>query len=234
MHPSGTAWRFVIFIVVIAAAALLLQTGVLGPEWSVEELQMKVSGTGWYGPFLFICAFTLLTNVMFPTSVMLLAGGVALGGIPALVAAIPATLLAYALGYLLSAYFARDTIRAVIDRMGWLHILEEVEHRSAFRISFIFRYVPIPVGAQSYLLGLTRLQFSPYLIGSLAGSLPWIFIYTQMGAAVKTGLRAPFWIGLAACLILILAADRWWHRRSRRRHTHLEDNRYPAQNNRAG
>lgn len=213
--PRNT-WRFVIFIVVLASVILLLRSGVLGPGWSAEELQLKMSEVGWAGPLLFICGFALLTNVLFPTSIMLLAAGLLFGGSFALAVTIPAALLAYSLGYLLSAIFARETVRGLVDRMGWLHILEDIEQRSAFRVSFAARYVPIPVGAQSYLLGLARLPFLPYLLGSLAGSLPWFFIYTQLGASANVRLRAPFWIGLAAFLILIFAADRWWHSRSKR------------------
>jgi len=213
--PRNT-WRLVAFMVVLVAAILLLRSGMLGFEWSAQELQRKVSEAGWAGPLLFICGFILLTNMMFPTSIMLLAAGLLFGGSFALAVTIPAALLAYALGYLLSAFFARDTVRGLLERMGWLRILEDIEQRSAFRVSFAARYVPIPVGAQSYLLGLARLPFLPYLLGSLAGSLPWFFIYTQLGASATVRLRAPFWIGLAVCVILVIATDRWWHSRSKR------------------
>jgi len=204
--------RFILFIILLVCAIALLRSDLLGPNWSVEGLQQKISAAGWAGPLIFIIVFTLLTNLIFPTSLMLVAAGMMFGGIPGFMVGVAASLLAYSLGYALSAVFARDAVRGLAARMGWTPILGAIEERSPFRISFAARYIPIPAGAQSYLLGLTNLPFLPYILGSIAGSLPWIFTYAGIGASVKVRQGISFWLGLAACLLLIFLADRWWHR----------------------
>jgi len=204
--------RLILFIVLLACAIALLRSDLPGTDWSLEGLQQKVSAAGWAGPLIFIIGFTLLTNLIFPTSLMLVAAGMMFGCVPGFLVGVAASLLAYTLGYALSAIFARDAVRSLAARMGWIPILGAIEERSPFRVSFAARYIPIPVGAQSYLLGLTRLPFLPYLLGSIAGSLPWIFTYSQIGASVDARQRTSFWLGLAACLLLIFLADRWWHR----------------------
>lgn len=208
-----TTWRFVTFMAALVAAILLLRSGVLGLEWTPEALQRRAAAAGWAGPLLFVGGFALLTNILFPTSIMMVAAGMAFGWSTAIMIAIPASLLAYALGYALSVYFARKAVRGLLERMGWLHLLEGLERWPALRVSFTARYVPIPVGAQSYLLGLARLPLVPYLLGSLAGSLPWLFIFAQLGSSAGARLRTPFWLGLAAYFLLVLVTDRWWHRR---------------------
>lgn len=204
--------RLILFITLLVCAIALLRSDLLGPEWSVEGLQQRISAAGWAGPLIFILGFAVLTNLIFPTSLMLVAAGMMFGGVPGFIVGIAASLLAYTLGYALSAIFARDAVRGLAARMGWAPILGAIEERSPFRVSFAARYIPIPVGAQSYLLGLTRLPFVPYLLGSIAGSLPWIFTYSRIGASVEVRQSTSFWLGLAACLLLIFLADRWWHR----------------------
>lgn len=204
--------RLILFITLLVCAIALLRSDLLGPEWSVEGLQQRISAAGWAGPLIFILGFAVLTNLIFPTSLMLVAAGMMFGGVPGFIVGIAASLLAYTLGYTLSAIFARDAVRGLTARMGWTPILGAIEERSPFRVSFAARYIPIPVGAQSYLLGLTRLPFVPYLLGSIAGSLPWIFTYAGIGASVEVRQSTSFWLGLAACLLLIFLADRWWHR----------------------
>ncbi len=204
--------RLILFITLLVCAIALLRSDLLGPEWSVEGLQQRISAAGWAGPLIFIIGFAVLTNLIFATSLMLVAAGMMFGGVPGFIVGVAASLLAYTLGYALSAIFARDAVRSLAARMGWSPILGAIEERSPFRVSFAARYIPMPVGAQSYLLGLTRLPFLPYLLGSIAGSLPWIFTYAQIGASVDVRQRTSFWLGLAACLLLIFLADRWWHR----------------------
>ncbi len=210
-EPRRT-WRLILFITLLACAIALLRSDLPGPGWSVEGLQQRVSAAEWAGPLIFIIGFALLTNLIFPTSLMLVAAGMMFGGVPGFVIGVAASMLAYTLGYALSALFARDAVRGLAARMGWTPILSTIEERSPFRVSFAARYIPIPVGAQSYLLGLTRLPFLPYLLGSIAGSLPWIFTYAQIGASADIRQKTSFWLGLAACLLLIFLADRWWHR----------------------
>ncbi len=79
------------------------------------------------------------------------------------------------------------------------------------------RFIPIPVGAQNYLLGLTRISLVPYLVGSLAGSLPWLFVFTQLGATAGLPMRPPFLFGVACYVLLVYATDWWWHTRRRKR-----------------
>jgi uncharacterized membrane protein YdjX (TVP38/TMEM64 family) len=215
VEPRRT-WRLILFIILLGCAIALLRSDLLGPGFSVDGLQRRVADTGWFGPFIFIAVFTILTNLIFPTSLMLVAAGMMFGGVPGFLIGAGASLLAYALGYALSVIFARDAVRGLASRMGWSPILSTIEERSPFRVSFAARYIPIPVGAQSYLLGLTRLPFLPYLLGSMAGSLPWIFVYAQIGASANISRSVSFWLGLAACLLLIFLADRWWHRRKAR------------------
>jgi uncharacterized membrane protein YdjX (TVP38/TMEM64 family) len=91
-----------------------------------------------------------------------------------------------------------------------------LERLPPVRLSFAARFIPIPVGAQNALLGLARLPIPPYLAGSLAGSLPWMIVFTGMGGTAGGTAHGPFWLAALVGLGLMLASDRWWSRRARR------------------
>ncbi len=69
---------------------------------------------------------------------------------------------------------------------------------------------------QNYLLGLARISFLPYMIGSLAGTLPWMVAFIVVGSSADLTLGLPFVVAVAAWIILVLVAGRWWRRQANR------------------
>ncbi len=215
-HSSlGVILRFIWFVVMITGIVLILRSGLLGLNWTPEVIHQRVEGLGWAAPLVFIPAFAILINLMVPMTALAVAAGMAFGSVSAWIVGIPAIVLSQLIGYTLSAYFARDAARGFLRKRGWLEPLERLENRPAVRISFAIRFTPLSTGAQNYLLGLARLPLGQYLAGSLAGSLPWYIIFSQIGASAGKPLKAPFWTAIVLYFFLVLGADRWWAHREK-------------------
>ncbi len=210
--PRSTL-RFLLFMAVLIAAIILLRSGLIGTEWTPEMLRARIDQFGGLAPLIYLVASPILVNLMVPFSLLTVAAGVAFGWQTALLIGIPAVILTHALGYAVSAGLMREEIRRLLERMEWLESFERIEQRSTWQLAFAVRFLPIPVGAQNYLLGLARIPFIPYLIGSLAGALPWLAAFTLLGGSASASLRLPFLAGVAAYCVLVLAADRWWRGR---------------------
>jgi uncharacterized membrane protein YdjX (TVP38/TMEM64 family) len=208
--------RFIWFAVMLIGIVLILRSGVLGLNWTPEVIQQRVEAVGWAAPIIFVAGFAVLINLLIPLTAMAVPAGMAFGSLTALILGIPAIILSQLIGYLISAYFARNAVREFLRRRGWLGALESLESRSAVRISFAARFAPLSTGVQNYLLGLTHMPLGQYLAGSLAGSIPWYVVFSQIGATADRPLKAPFWVGMVLYFLLLVGADRWWRRREKR------------------
>jgi uncharacterized membrane protein YdjX (TVP38/TMEM64 family) len=208
-----------LFLILLTAALAALQAGLLGSRLSPEGVRKVVGVLGWSAPLLFVAGFAVGINLMVPASLLAVGAGLAFGWTAALLLTLAGCLLGFLLGYTLSAALLRQPARALLARFGWLGALERLERLPPVRLSFAARFIPIPVGAQNALLGLARLPIPPYLAGSLAGSLPWMIVFTGMGGTAGGTAHGPFWLAALVGLGLMLASDRWWSRRARRPET---------------
>ncbi|MFC1628552.1 TVP38/TMEM64 family protein [Gemmatimonadota bacterium] len=213
---SRSTFRFLLFMSFLVVAIILLRSGLIGIEWTPDTLRGRIDDLGNMAPLIYLVAVPILINLMVPFSLLTVAAGVAFGWQTALLMGIPAMILAHILGYAVSAVLMREEIRRILDRMGWSESFERIEQRSTWQIAFAVRFLPIPVGAQNYLLGLARTPFIPYLLGSLAGALPWLVAFTLLGESATLSLGVPFLIGVAVYCVLVLSTDRWWRGRERR------------------
>ena len=206
--------RFLLFMIVLVAVVWVLRSGRLGPELTPAALREQVAAAGPLAPLVYLLALGILTNLMVPLSLMVVAGGLLFPWFTAFGLALPGALLADLIGYLVSAALLREPARRLLERMGWMGVLERLEARSAWRLAFMARFTPIPVGAQNYLLGIARLPLGPYLGASITAQVPWLFAFATLGSTSALPMRAPFYFGLACYFLLVLAAEWWWTRRT--------------------
>lgn len=213
---ARTTLKFLLFMVVLVTVVWALRSGLLGADLTPNALRTRVEAAGPLAPFLYFLLYAVLVNLIVPASALVIAASIAFGWKTAFALSIPATILAYLIGYLVSAAVLREPVRRLLDRAGWLPILERLERRSPWRLAFAARFTPIPVGAQNYLLGLSRIPLVPYLVGSIIAQIPWLFAFTTLGATAGLPMRLPFFSGVGIYFVLVIGADWWWTRREQR------------------
>jgi len=214
--PHATL-RLVLFIAIVLAGVGVLRTGIAGIAISTATFEEWLTSAGWWAPVIYIIGCAILTNFMVPISLQVIAAGLVFGWPDAFLYSLPAGVAGHLLGYGVSAWLAREAVGNLLERSGYSGVLARIEEASALRVAFVARFVPVPVGVQNYTLGLARLPLLPYLAGSLAGALPWFFVFTQLGASAGTHLRASSLIGPVVFVILAVIVDRWWDHQTRNR-----------------
>jgi uncharacterized membrane protein YdjX (TVP38/TMEM64 family) len=151
--------------------------------------------------------FALVVGVL-PASALAVAAGATLG-IGAGIALSSATLL---FGATVTFFLSRSLFRPLIKR--WVGerpraaAFDEALGREGWRFVCLLRVSPVaPFVATSYLLGLSKVSFRDYLLGTLA-SLPALAGYVVIGALAARGIRfavAQNWMGGAVLLVGVLA-----------------------------
>jgi uncharacterized membrane protein YdjX (TVP38/TMEM64 family) len=182
--------KFAAFLLLVAAAAYVLfftPTGALfqthkGRKALVGKLDVLVQAAGPLGPVLFIFIYAL--GVLFlPATPFTIAGAVIFGKFNGMLYNLAADTLGASISFFLGRYFLHGVARGFLEtRMPWLDRKAEEE---GFSVIFYLRIFWFPFIVLNYAAGATRIRFRDYLLGTVLGLLPPVFIFTYFVGAMK-------------------------------------------------
>ena len=189
-------------IVLVGVLAALVVAALVVPTPTAAELRAWAGQAGWATPVLFLLVYAAFAVAPIPRTVFNLAAGLLLGNVVGVLVAMVATALAAAIAFVLvrtlggdlvERYLKRDVVRAVNERLRTGPLLAVTS----------LRLIPaIPFAPMNYACGLSAVPFTPYLVGTVVGSLPGTTATVLLGDAL-TGTTPP---ALLACYgVLALA-----------------------------
>jgi uncharacterized membrane protein YdjX (TVP38/TMEM64 family) len=158
------------------------------------------------GPAVFFAAMALLPAVGFPLMPFTLAAGPVFGptmGVGwVIVCAILAVMVNVTLTYWLAARALHPWVIRLVARLGYR--LPQSGHDTAWQLAAVVRLAPgPPFWLQSYVLGLARVAFVPYLVVSTVVPAGYIAGVVLGGDALYQGGATAAWFGLG---LVVLAA----------------------------
>ncbi len=176
----------------------------------------RVARMGAWGPIAFIGVYVVGDLVLIPGSVLSLAGGALFGFIRGTLLVFLASTLGAVAAFLVARYIARRYVQRRIGA-GRLAAIDRAIARKGFRLVLLLRLSPVvPYSLLNYALGLTRVRFRDFLLGSV-GMLPGTILYVYYGkvagevAALAGGRPTPhdvaYWILVAVGLAATIAAS---------------------------
>lgn len=136
--------------------------------------------------------------------------------------------LGYALGAVISYWRGHHTGTEVIDQLlekyPRLAVLIQNSQSSNLFLCFLLRVVGVvPMDVSSMYLGSTRVAFLPYLLVTIAGSLPKIIAITLMGDSI-TEPGSPAFLLSSTFTVVLTALSSLFYLRYRKRHSNTEKN----------
>jgi pyruvate/2-oxoglutarate dehydrogenase complex dihydrolipoamide dehydrogenase (E3) component/uncharacterized membrane protein YdjX (TVP38/TMEM64 family) len=179
-------------------------------------------GLGYWGPVFVVGFYILAAVLLLPGSVLTLGAGFLFGTpVGVLTVWVGANLGAWA-AFLVGRTIARGWVANKVSGNPKFAAIDEAVGREGFRIVFLLRLSPIfPFNIMNYALGLTRVSFRDYVLASLVGMIPAIFMYVYLGSAARTLTeiaagqtqegtvgRIFFWLGLTATVLVTVLVTR--------------------------
>ncbi|MGB7631150.1 MAG: VTT domain-containing protein [Candidatus Deferrimicrobium sp.] len=178
---------FLLFLAGITYLMLFTPTGALfrtaeGRRALVVGLDALVQSAGPLGPVLFIFVYTL--GVLFlPATPFTIAGAIIFGKFYGMLYNLAADSLGAAISFYLGRYFLHGVARGFLEtRMPWL---DRKAAEDGFSVIFYLRIFWFPFIVLNYAAGATRIRFRDYLLGTVLGLLPPVFIFTYFVGAMK-------------------------------------------------
>lgn len=178
---------FLLLLAVITYVMLLTPTGALfrtaeGRSALVRGLDALVQSAGPLGPVVFVLIYTI--GVLFlPATPFTIAGAVIFGKFYGMLYNLMGDSLGAAISFYLGRYFLHGVARGFLEtRMPWL---DRKATEEGFSVIFYLRIFWFPFIVLNYAAGATRIRFRDYLLGTVLGLLPPVFIFTYFVGAMK-------------------------------------------------
>lgn len=167
-----------------------------------EAIRNLMLSLGYWGPLLYIICNIVRPLFFFPAVVLAIGGGLAFGPVWGTVYLVIGTAGGAALCFGAARLLGRDRLTAWPK---WA-VLEELDNQAAshgFRTVLLLRLAPvIPWDAVSFLAGLSKVRFYPYVLATLIGSVPGAIAFSYFGNVLFKSLPMAV---LVAVIIVIMS-----------------------------
>ncbi len=158
-------------------------------EW-FAALQGQITNLGVIGPVVVAIAYTAMTVLLIPGSALTIGAGTLFG----LSTGVAVVIVGANLGALCSFLLARTLMREKVAKWAKANpkfaALDRAIGQNGFKMVFLSRLSPVfPFTMLNYLLGLTTVRASSYVLANLLGMLPGTFLYVYIGATARDALE---------------------------------------------
>ncbi|UNJ81441.1 TVP38/TMEM64 family protein [Metabacillus dongyingensis] len=165
-----------------------------------EEIRGWILSFGWAAPVLFILIYTIRPLILFPASIMSLAGGLAFGPVWGTIYTIIGATLGAVLSFGLARALGENLFRVRLEK--WRKLETQLREKG-FLYILLLRLIPVfPFDLVSYAAGISKVKFWAFLFGTLLGIIPGTFAYNFLGSSFFQG-KTLYVIIAAAVFILV-------------------------------
>lgn len=189
-------------IIAIAVASFFVVRNI-----SLEEIKTWVIGHGAWAAVIYIATFVVLPIFFFPVPVIVLAGGTIFGLFKGTLYTMIGVLINTPIMYFIGRFLLKDFVHNFVDN----HMSEKL--RKALKstnqkvlalVLFIIRLSPIfSYNLVNYISGVTEIKFLPYILTTIAGVLPGVIVFINIGENVLNVGSKEFFISLSFLLVLV-------------------------------
>lgn len=171
----ATLWLVLIFVIIHYLPV---------KEWS-QTLSDYALQQGTFGVLLFMIAFVLATVCLIPCAFLTFSAGVAYGwwGVPLVMIS---AIVGATLSYVLARFLLRDKVRRWLSRRTDTEALKETVEEGGWRTMLLLRLSPmVPFNVNNYFLGTVKIDYLPYILVMIAGTLPLTTLLVYLGSLGK-------------------------------------------------
>ena len=185
---------------VIAALIWFNQTYL---QLTPASLREWITSFGWIAPILYVVLYTVRPLILFPASILSLAGGLAFGAIWGTAL----TVVGATAGAIVAFFAARYMGKSLVQK-EWTgkmkKVQQQMESKGLIYVLFL-RMIPLfPFDLISYLAGISKVKFRDFLIGTFFGIIPGTFAYTFLGASFADGRWQDIVIAAAVFVVALI------------------------------
>ncbi|MCD7032654.1 TVP38/TMEM64 family protein [Metabacillus sp. GX 13764] len=172
----------IIFLVLIAALILFANQQFL--KIDPQLLKNRILSIGIFAPIVYIVLYAVRPFILFPASLLSLAGGLAFGPVFGTIYTIAGAVLSAAAAFLAAKKLGAERFLSK-EKHADLH--KRLEENGFFYI-LLLRVIPLfPFDLISYLAAISSVRLLPFLAATAIGILPGTIVYNFLGYSLTAG-----------------------------------------------
>ena len=184
----GLLWVTIIVIGLLSMFSYLHSHNMSLKDWfliSQETITKILMHLGIFAPIVYILIYVICPLILFPSSILTPLSAIIFGPYLAWVYTYIGENIAASVAFLVARYFGKG----FISRFKKLHIIEEELHNHGLRTVLFLRLVPLfPFDVVNFGLGVTKVSYRNYLLGTALGVIPGLTAYIFLGASLLSGM----------------------------------------------
>jgi uncharacterized membrane protein YdjX (TVP38/TMEM64 family) len=140
---------------------------------------------GFWGPFIYVVLYAVRPLIIFPSTILTLAGGFVFGPVLGVIYTIIASNISSTIAFFVGHYFGEGLFR----EDGSDNLIQRYARRmreNSFETVMIMRFIFLPYDAVSYLAGFLRIKYWPFIFATALGSIPGTMAFIGFGASIET------------------------------------------------
>jgi len=205
MKNKKSVFKLIFLIILVAIAVFLLNKYNFLKGLGPNEIKEYIQGKGAMAPIIYVVILTLLPLMLFPDSVLVIAGGMVFGLWEGVVLTSIGSLLGGIIAFLISRVLGKGVVKKLIRRD--IVMFDNKGNQSAFFLILILRLIPLfPFKVVSYSAGLTDMKLRDFSLATVIGSLPGIIVYTNLGDKTTKLGTTEFYISIVLVVLLFAAS----------------------------
>lgn len=159
---------------------------------SLEVVQrfLAFMQNGVWGALVYIVLYAVRPLILFPSTVLTLAGGFVFGPVLGVIYTVIASNISSTIAYYVGRFFGEGMFgEETLKVSETFRVLEKYVKRmreNSFETVMIMRFIFLPYDAVSYLAGFLRINYLPFILATALGSIPGTMAFIGFGASVET------------------------------------------------
>lgn len=155
----------------------------LTPFQAVQALLDFFAGSLW-GPVIYILAYAIRPLILFPSTLLTLAGGFVFGPVLGVVYTIIASNISATIAYFVGRFFGEGLFKDDgSDNLVQRYARRMRDH--SFETVLVMRFIFLPYDAVSYVAGFLRIRYWPFILATALGSIPGTLAFIGFGASIE-------------------------------------------------
>ncbi|WP_094606986.1 hypothetical protein SPSIL_048410 [Sporomusa silvacetica DSM 10669] len=206
-YYNQTAFRpplagyFAGFVIIILGILYVYEFGI--ERFKPETIRDTILSLGYWAPLMYILCNIFRPFFFFPAIILAVAGGLAFGPLWGSIYLIVGTVCGAALCFGVARLLGRDRLKRSWSKWILLEDLDNQAARHGFRTVLMLRLAPVlPWDAVSFLAGLSKVRFCPYISATVMGSVPGAIAFSCFGNVLFQSLQMTVAVGV---LIIIMS-----------------------------